>query len=318
MKLTMDEELSSMFSGNYIPQVPALLQQYIPESAQIVPPHITKLQASKQAAHAAHQNGMMMNNPMDDVSINRDAQFNYGGNNMGGYPHQSAQNPGNSLRKGKWTVEEEEFTSKIIHYFNTGILQLPEGTTLRSYLAEKLNCDPMRITKKFTGSQCLGKRVYHQGDVVQATHAQVVQALDELSHLERRFKLRLEREKQKTRSDLDAETTVLHCGNVVSTPAIDAMVLESRGIDDWHRAPCHPDLPFDQLPYHAFLFNPQRLYQPPHPYHHHAPAHHPHHSLGGGPLPPPLPPHLQGHHHHPGHPGHAQYLPPPHGQYPGG
>jgi len=68
------------------------------------------------------------------------------------------------LRKGKWTPEEEEYTGKIIHFFNTGALALPEGTTLRAYLAEKLHCDPMRITKKFTGSSCLGKRVYHSSD----------------------------------------------------------------------------------------------------------------------------------------------------------
>jgi len=34
--------------------------------------------------------------------------------------------------------EEEEFSQSIINYFNTGLLPLPEGTTLRAYLAEKL------------------------------------------------------------------------------------------------------------------------------------------------------------------------------------
>lgn len=32
--------------------------------------------------------------------------------------------------------------------------------TLRGYLAEKLNCDPMRITKKYAGAACLGKRTF--------------------------------------------------------------------------------------------------------------------------------------------------------------
>jgi hypothetical protein len=40
-------------------------------------------------------------------------------------------------------VEEEEYTARIIHHFSTGLLTLPEGTTLRAYLAERLNCDPM-------------------------------------------------------------------------------------------------------------------------------------------------------------------------------
>lgn len=48
-------------------------------------------------------------------------------------------------------AEEEAYTAGIIDHFTRGLLKLPEGTTLRAYLAEKLNCDPMRITKKFTG-----------------------------------------------------------------------------------------------------------------------------------------------------------------------
>ena len=66
-----------------------------------------------------------------------------------------------NLRKGKWTADEEEYTSTVINHFRNGLLILPEGATLRSFLAQKLNCDPMRITKKFAKASCLGKRVYH-------------------------------------------------------------------------------------------------------------------------------------------------------------
>lgn len=63
-------------------------------------------------------------------------------------------------RKGKWTNEEENYAALLIDEFvNSRIRGLEEGTTLRSFLAEKLNCDPMRITKKFCGTKCLGKRV---------------------------------------------------------------------------------------------------------------------------------------------------------------
>lgn len=65
------------------------------------------------------------------------------------------------LRRGKWTVEEEEYVARVIRDFNTGYLNAPAGTTLRTYLSEKLHCDPMRITKKFTGGSCIGKRVFH-------------------------------------------------------------------------------------------------------------------------------------------------------------
>jgi len=96
------------------------------------------------------------------------------------------------LRKGKWTIEEEEYTSRIIQYFSTGLLTLPDGATLRSYLAEKLNCDPMRITKKFTGACCLGRRAYHLRDRPRASPAEIEMASFELLHLEQRFRLRVE------------------------------------------------------------------------------------------------------------------------------
>eukprot|EP00592_Proboscia_alata_P027099 CAMPEP_0194428892 /NCGR_PEP_ID=MMETSP0176-20130528/43560_1 /TAXON_ID=216777 /ORGANISM="Proboscia alata, Strain PI-D3" /LENGTH=1181 /DNA_ID=CAMNT_0039241565 /DNA_START=243 /DNA_END=3788 /DNA_ORIENTATION=- len=97
-----------------------------------------------------------------------------------------------NLRKGKWTAEEEEYTSRIIHHFSTGLLTLPEGTTLRSYLAKKLQCDPMRITKKFAGASCLGKRVYHLCERTQATLGDIEAAKAELARLEHRFRFRVE------------------------------------------------------------------------------------------------------------------------------
>jgi hypothetical protein len=68
---------------------------------------------------------------------------------------------GAALRRGKWTVEEEAYVARVIQDFNSGFLDAPAGTTLRTFLSEKLKCDPMRITKKFTGDACIGKRVFH-------------------------------------------------------------------------------------------------------------------------------------------------------------
>lgn len=96
------------------------------------------------------------------------------------------------LRKGKWTPEEEEYTMRIIQHFRTGLLSLPDGHTLRSHLAEKLNCDPMRITKKFSGASCLGKRVYNLCDRSQVSSRDLELAKLELVSLERRFRLRIE------------------------------------------------------------------------------------------------------------------------------
>ena len=76
-------------------------------------------------------------------------------------PTRSTKSKGTALRRGKWTPEEEAYVARVIHDFNTGFLNAPAGTTLRSYLSDKLQCDPMRITKKFTGDSCIGKRVFH-------------------------------------------------------------------------------------------------------------------------------------------------------------
>lgn len=43
------------------------------------------------------------------------------------------------LRKGKWTTEEEDYATKIISLFNRGLLPIGAGTTLRSYLSDKLH-----------------------------------------------------------------------------------------------------------------------------------------------------------------------------------
>lgn len=62
-----------------------------------------------------------------------------------------------NINYGKWSDEEELFASNLINLFELGKLtDCKERTTLRSYLSYKLNCSPMRISKKFAG-KCLGK-----------------------------------------------------------------------------------------------------------------------------------------------------------------
>ena len=74
-------------------------------------------------------------------------------------PASGASNP--SIRRGKWTAEEEAYALAAIRDFNSGYLDAPPGTTLRAYLSENLQCDPMRITKKFTGDASIGKKVWY-------------------------------------------------------------------------------------------------------------------------------------------------------------
>lgn len=64
------------------------------------------------------------------------------------------------LRRGKWTAEEEAYANRLIYEFKLGLLPLTDGTTLRTFLSKLLNCDPMRISKKFVGQNCIGKVRY--------------------------------------------------------------------------------------------------------------------------------------------------------------
>jgi hypothetical protein len=63
---------------------------------------------------------------------------------------------------------------------------------MRSYLADKLNCDPMRITKKYAGASCLGRRVHQFRDRHTPTITEIQLAKAELDHLEQRFRMRVE------------------------------------------------------------------------------------------------------------------------------
>jgi hypothetical protein len=123
--------------------------------------------------------------------------------------------------------EEEMYTNKIIEAFNAGLLKLPEntsGVTLRSYLAEKLGCDPMRITKKYTGASCLGKRVYHK-ESSSANADEVEKVQKELLVLENKFLEKLEqmrRERREHESAID--------GMFITTPNIDAMLVHGGAL----------------------------------------------------------------------------------------
>lgn len=101
----------------------------------------------------------------------------------------SSKKKGPSLRRGKWTAEEEAYANRLIQEFKAGLLPLTDGTTLRTFLSKLLNCDPMRISKKFVGNNCIGKQVFRRrtNDIKLLTPEQIQQSRAELSELERRF-----------------------------------------------------------------------------------------------------------------------------------
>jgi len=97
------------------------------------------------------------------------------------------------LRRGKWTIEEEQYANRLIHEFKAGLLPLTDGTTLRTFLSRLLNCDPMRISKKFVGSNCIGKQVFRRrsAEVHKLSPEELERTRLELCELERMFLDRL-------------------------------------------------------------------------------------------------------------------------------
>lgn len=118
------------------------------------------------------------------ANMNQSNQGSGGGGGGGG-----GKKKGPPLRRGKWTPEEEAYANRLIQEFKAGLLPLTDGTTLRTFLSKLLNCDPMRISKKFVGGNCIGKQVFRRrtADLNRLTPEQIQQSRAELSELERRF-----------------------------------------------------------------------------------------------------------------------------------
>jgi hypothetical protein len=146
-------------------------------------PGITAASAVLQQAKAAVQQ------QQQQTAQQRKPKASGGGSGGGGSGGGNNKNKGPPLRRGKWTPEEEAYAARLITEFKAGLLPLTDGTTLRTFLSKLLNCDPMRISKKFVGSNCIGKQVFRRrtNDMNRLTPDQIQQSRVELSELERRF-----------------------------------------------------------------------------------------------------------------------------------
>ena len=133
-------------------------------------------------------------------------------------------------RRGKWTVEEEAYANRLIQEFKLGMLPLTDGTTLRTFLSKLLNCDPMRISKKFVGQNCIGKQVFRrrQQELDKLTEEQLSKTRQELSELERVF---LERVAMTNRSQRTS-------GGVVKNGRLSYLV--GDGAPPWMMPPDEP------------------------------------------------------------------------------
>ena len=125
-------------------------------------------------------------------------------------------------------VSPEAFCERVIHYYTCGILILPAEITLRIYLAEKLNCDPMRITKKFAGASCLNRSTPVE-DESYRSRCNVARA--ELVHLEQAFGRRI----RNTEGSLVSATSERRVCERMR--ASERRVCEHRrGLEVWRRA----------------------------------------------------------------------------------
>lgn len=142
------------------------------------------------------------------------------------------------IRRGKWTDEEERYARKLIEAFNAGLLRISgkdvsSGLTLRAFLAEKLCCDPMRITKKFSGDFSLGKRSYQYTDTTIPHHI-IENVKKELEIYELQFREKddeIKREKyNREMTEKNKLNPVIDFNQIISSPAIDAMVMQTFSV----------------------------------------------------------------------------------------
>lgn len=63
---------------------------------------------------------------------------------------------------GQWTKEEQDYVTCLMEGFKLGTLDIPDGTSLRFFIAAKLGCKPKRVSKKYERSGYNGKQVYRK------------------------------------------------------------------------------------------------------------------------------------------------------------
>eukprot|EP01041_Mallomonas_annulata_P001622 gene1622-3141_t len=97
-------------------------------------------------------------------------------------------------RRGKWATEEEEYTTRIISDFHKGLLDIPSGITLRQHLSNQLNCDPMRITKKFARMQTIGKCAYVPVTKTQENSRMINDAQEDIRRLQQLWHVKLQQQ----------------------------------------------------------------------------------------------------------------------------
>lgn len=136
------------------------------------------------------------------------------------------------LRKGKWTDEESRYATQLTNYFKEGLLPIERGTMLRLYLSQKLNCEPMRITKKFTGGECIGKQVFRPCSPTPESRVRLMQANLELVALEAAFLRRLKENREEAPESTSVDVTEEDLGEEKPSQATSRQATKRRSNDE--------------------------------------------------------------------------------------
>ncbi|CAB9503368.1 expressed unknown protein [Seminavis robusta] len=107
------------------------------------------------------------------------------GNNANVLAHQKKRPP---MHSGRWTPEEEEYVVGLIAEFDDGQLPIAEGTTLRSFLAKMLNCNPKRVSKKYDGNPIYNGKAAYSRSKTTLPPPEACTRQENLLELERKFR----------------------------------------------------------------------------------------------------------------------------------
>ena len=106
---------------------------------------------------------------------------------------------------GAWSEEEEEYAERLTLEFREGNLDLPDGTSLRQFLAQMLHCNPKRISKHYEGTHYSGGRKFYRRASKKLSELEIRQRQTELNRLRGMYKKRLLRLRMPHMSDDEEE-----------------------------------------------------------------------------------------------------------------
>mmetsp|Transcript_5585 Transcript_5585/g.5774 ORF Transcript_5585/g.5774 Transcript_5585/m.5774 type:complete len:159 (+) Transcript_5585:92-568(+) len=98
------------------------------------------------------------------------------------------------IRKGRWTIEEEDYAKRLIAAFRNGQLCLQsheEKLSMGNYLARKLSCDLSRVSSKFSDSCELKEKYNCTNNLPNHISEDIICVGASLSQSEKRFRRKL-------------------------------------------------------------------------------------------------------------------------------